>query len=153
MLLKLIYWLPSLSYNRIIVMTIRGARFRKTHNSIQFQLLGSWFDSCSRLLARAHTHFLLAHTKDYCLSKNRHCAIYRIGKLLSGKPIKLAPLQNGKYEAILCPVWINFESVERESRFFCESFFCTPLNEYNNMNALFLTPQLSKIFKLLKIYT
>lgn len=117
----------------------RGARFRKPYHSIRFRfkkILDSnrhVFESrmcpnaCLKWgrgrLACAHTHFLLVHTKDYYLSRHRHCSIYRIGKLLSGKTIQLMLLQNGKYEWIFCPVWIDFETVEIELRFFCESIF------------------------------
>lgn len=69
----------------------------------------------------------LAHANNYNHSRNLYCwptAIwYRI---------ELVPLQNGKHEPILCPVWVDFGSVGIESRFFCESvFFCTPpLNSF-----------------------
>lgn len=57
-------------------------------------------------------HVLLALTKDCYLSKNWYCAIYRMEKLVSIQ-----------YESILCPVQIDYESVEIELRFFCESIF------------------------------
>lgn len=48
-----------------------------------------WSIACPSI-ARASSH-----NKDYCLSRNQHCAIYRTSKLQSGKTIKHVLLQNG----------------------------------------------------------